>query len=99
VPVAFRKVKFCRVVEPVSARFEAVKPAKALAPLQVFESASSVEEAKVQVVVEKEYKRPVASAATPPCESEERRRSLVNVEDAVERRPFVNATVVEVETP
>ena len=42
---------------------------KTLVPLQVFESANSVDEAKVQVEVAKEYRRPPEVTPTPPAES------------------------------
>jgi hypothetical protein len=57
------------------------------------------ERAPEKVVVAPEYTRPVASTASPPAESEERRSEDVRVEEAAERKPFVKPTVVEVATP
>jgi hypothetical protein len=51
------------------------------------------------VVVAALYTRPPVVTASPPVERDERRRSVVMVEEAVERKPFKKPRVVEVETP
>ena len=51
------------------------------------------------VVVAALYTRPPVVTASPPVERDERRRSVVMVDDAVDRKPWRKPRVVEVETP
>src|SRR3989344_3501910 len=68
------------VVALVVVALEAMRlPLKVWSPLQVFTSARSVEDAKVQVEVAKEYTRPVLLTASPPVESAESVSELVAV--------------------
>ena len=86
VPVALTKVKFWRVVEPTTSR----SPDELMVVVAVWPTlkvlAVRLDEKRLVVVAEVVVER---SAMKPP----------VNVEEAVERKPFKKPRVVEVETP
>ena len=65
--------------------------------VHVFVSASRVDEANVQVDVEKLYTSPLAFTASAPVDIDGKFSAPENVDDAVENRPLVNPIVVDVE--
>ena len=71
---------------PIDVEEKYVLP-KVLVPVKLFQSESSVEEAKVQVEVEKEYRRPLEPIPIAPDESPEKLTVPVANRLAVERFP------------